>query len=118
VIANSPAQYTKQKGFCEDLDEGKYSLPLIHALGRCETFGPTHPKDNTILRNLLSQRHVAGRMSLEQKQLFLEHLKEQGSLEYTRHALDALQMQLTDLAQQMGMLENEMLKALLEALKV
>ncbi|KAG7289912.1 hypothetical protein NEMBOFW57_006289 [Staphylotrichum longicolle] len=114
------ADYTKQKGFCEDLDEGKYSLPLIHALGRCETYGPTTTNDgkNTVLRNLLSQRHVAGKMSLEQKKLFLEHLRKQGSLEYTRHALDALQVELKCLAAQMGMLENDMLKGLLEALKV
>lgn len=57
-------------------------------------------------------------MSLEQKKLFLEHLRKQGSLEYTRHSLDALQVQLKCLAAQMGMLENEMLKGLLEALKV
>jgi fusicocca-2,10(14)-diene synthase/ophiobolin F synthase len=67
---------------------------------------------------LLSQRHVAGRMSLDQKKLFLEHLQGQGSLEYTRHALDALQAELKGMANQMGMLENEELKALLGVLKV
>ncbi|KAK4034307.1 isoprenoid synthase domain-containing protein [Parachaetomium inaequale] len=114
------ADYTKQKGFCEDLDEGKYSLPLIHALGRCGKSGAsgTNARDTMVLRNLLSQRHVEGRMNLDQKKLFLEHIKQRGSLEYTRQALDALQTELKSLAEQMGMLKNAHLKALLEVLKV
>ncbi|KAK4151149.1 isoprenoid synthase domain-containing protein [Chaetomidium leptoderma] len=111
------ADYTKKKGFCEDLDEGKYSLPLIHALGRGGGAKVTGT-DTALLRNLLSQRHVTGRMSLDQKKLFLEHLKARGSFEYTRQALDALQAKLKGLAEQMGMLSDEKLKGLLEILKV
>ncbi|KAL2129754.1 hypothetical protein VTI74DRAFT_7344 [Chaetomium olivicolor] len=109
-----------EKGFCEDLDEGKYSLPLIHALGRAG--GHKRSEGNTgdamLLRNMLAQRHMAGRMSLDQKQLFLELLKARGSLEYTRQAMDALQVELRGLAEQMGMLKNDMLRGLLEVLKV
>lgn len=74
--------------------------------------------DTALLRNLLSRRHVTGKMSLDQKKLFLEHLKARGSFEYTRQALDALQAKLKSLAEQMGMLSDEKLKGLLEILKV
>ncbi|KAK4101104.1 terpenoid synthase [Parathielavia hyrcaniae] len=114
------ADYTKQKGYCEDLDEGKYSLPLIHALGQCDNVNA--PKmganETSVLRNLLSQRHVAGRMSLAQKKLFLEHLTARGSLEYTRQALNELQAELRDLSSQMNMRDNEDMKGLLAFLRV
>ncbi|KAK3304736.1 isoprenoid synthase domain-containing protein [Chaetomium strumarium] len=81
------ADYTQQKGFCEDLDEGKYSLPLVYALGGCKSDEPgsaattATPKPTALLlRNLLSQRHVSGRMGLDQKKLFLEYLEQQGGL--------------------------------------
>ncbi|KAH6641834.1 isoprenoid synthase domain-containing protein [Chaetomium tenue] len=117
------ADYTKQKGFCEDLDEGKYSLPIIHALGRSDDSRPSNlmTKANshvTILQNLLSQRHIAGKMTLDQKHLFLEHLKQTGSLEYTRQAMGTLQLELKSLAREMGMHSNEKLAGLLETLKV
>lgn len=124
VTANArPCQYTKQKGFCEDLDEGKYSLTLIHALGRCKDNGSstTDPRDalsTALLRNLLSQRHVSGKMSLDQKKLFLEYLEARGSLEYTRLAVDTLQTELHRLAEQLGMQQNEHLTKLLETLQV
>lgn len=120
MLTADDIQYTKQKGFCEDLDEGKYSLPLIYALGGCSHSegSKTNVRDTTLLRNLLSQRHVAGRMSLDQKKLFLEQLKARGSFEYTRQALHELQTKLKSLAEQMGMLENESLRGLLEVLKV
>jgi geranylgeranyl pyrophosphate synthase len=79
------AEYTAQKGFAEDLDEGKYSLPLIHGLQsllRHET---------VLLRNLLSQRRVAGCSPLiEHKTLILELMKQAGSLEFTERALRKL----------------------------
>ncbi|KAK3307854.1 isoprenoid synthase domain-containing protein [Chaetomium strumarium] len=107
------ADYTKQKGFCEDLDEGKYSLPLIHALSRAGL-----PSGSTVLQNLLAQRHVQGRMSLAQKKLVLQQLQQQGSLAHTQRAVHALQAVLRDMAEKMNMMENEELKRLLEGLKV
>ncbi|EAQ85668.1 hypothetical protein CHGG_06921 [Chaetomium globosum CBS 148.51] len=117
------ADYTKQKGFCEDLDEGKYSLPIIHALSRCGNSKSSDIKSKAnshvaILQNLLSQRQIAGKMTLDQKNLFLEHLKQTGSLEYTRQAMGALQLELKSMAREMGMHNNEKLAGLLEALKV
>jgi len=111
-------KYTKQKGFCEDLDEGKYSLPLIHALGHCKQLPNLRSHGTVVLRNLLAQRHVTGRMTMEQKKLFLQHIEAQGSLDYTRQAMQELQVELKSLAEQMGMLRNEQLKNLMETLKV
>lgn len=57
-------------------------------------------------------------MSLAEKKLFLEHLTARGSFEYTRQALHELQVELKDLSSQMGVLNNENMKGLLEVLKV
>ncbi len=57
-------------------------------------------------------------MTLEQKKLFLEQLNKQGSLEYTRKALDVLQGEMKRLAGAMGFLKNAKLTGLLEVLKV
>ncbi|KAL2194458.1 isoprenoid synthase domain-containing protein [Corynascus similis CBS 632.67] len=118
------SDYAKQKGFCEDLDEGKYSLAVIHALGRCKDTGTSTISDTkdglhtAVIQNLLSQRRVSGGMSLDQKRLFLEYLKDGGSLEYVRRAVDALQGELRSMAEQMNMRENESLKVLMEMLRV
>jgi hypothetical protein len=74
--------------------------------------------DAGLLRSLLSERHVAGRMSLHQKKLFLEHLTARGSLEYTRQVVGELQNELKRMAERMGMLNNEKLKDLLKVLMV
>ncbi|RAR00829.1 geranylgeranyl diphosphate synthase [Stemphylium lycopersici] len=84
-----------QKGFAEDLDEGKYSLPLIHALQSLSRH------ETVMLRNLLSQRRVAGCSPLiEHKTLILELMKQAGSLEFTERALRKL----------MGEIESDMRK--------
>ena len=57
-------------------------------------------------------------MTFDQKKLCLEYLNEQGSLEYTRHAVAALQLELKKMAEQMGMLNNEKLTTLMGILKV
>ena len=120
MLTNHNPQYTKQKGFCEDLDEGKYSLPLIHALGACGTteISGIAAHDAVLLRSLLSQRHLAGRMSLHQKKLVLEHLTARGSLKYTRQTVGELQNELKRMAEGLGMLDNETMKELLQVLMV
>jgi uncharacterized protein (DUF2267 family) len=57
-------------------------------------------------------------MTVEQKHLFLEQLEQTGSLEYTRQALGALQLELNVLGEQMGIRENKDLAGVLENLKV
>jgi geranylgeranyl pyrophosphate synthase len=79
-------QYAMQKGFCEDLDEGKFSLPLIHALG--------HTDKGLQLRGLLRQRRQKGQCTLEQKHLILAHMREAGSLVYALQTLQALHAEL------------------------
>jgi fusicocca-2,10(14)-diene synthase/ophiobolin F synthase len=98
---------------------------LVYALGGCNKSEsePAIPKKDAaataLLRNLLSQRHISGRMGLDQKKLFLEYLDQQGGLAYTRRSLDALQAELKALAARMGVRgENSSLMELLETLKV
>ncbi|KAI0404815.1 terpenoid synthase [Xylaria palmicola] len=69
-------EYTAQKGFCEDLDEGKFSLPLIHAL--------THTDKPLQLSGLLHERRRKGRCTNEQKQCILACMRDAGSLTYLR----------------------------------
>ncbi|KAI0520768.1 terpenoid synthase [Xylaria bambusicola] len=75
-------EYTAQKGFCEDLDEGKFSLPLIHALA--------HTDKAVHIQGLLRERHRKGRFTKEQKQYILTHIRGAGSLAYVLQLLRAL----------------------------
>ena len=107
--------YTRQKGFCEDLDEGKYSFPLIHALNTKGT------RCSLQLEALLHSRRENGCLSREAKELVLEHLSEVGSMEYTRRLLEDLRRQIGDemarLERIMGG-ENWILRLLMSKLKV
>ncbi|KAH8598382.1 isoprenoid synthase domain-containing protein [Bisporella sp. PMI_857] len=88
--------YTNQKGFCSDLDEGKYSLPLIHALRESD------PE----LESTLKQRLQPGGLSVNSKQWILDRLMEKGSLQYTERQLEllyaAIEDCLTDLEKKTG----------------
>jgi geranylgeranyl pyrophosphate synthase len=102
-----------QKGFCEDLDEGKFSLPLIHAL--------SHTDKGLQLRGLLRQRRQKGHCTLEQKHLILAHMREAGSLVYALHLLQALHTEMdgevTRLEGVFGQVNHE-LRLMLALLKV
>ncbi|KAF5617217.1 geranylgeranyl diphosphate synthase [Fusarium tjaetaba] len=106
------SQYTDQKGFCEDLDEGKYSLTLMHAL---------QSDSSGLLTNILSMRRVQGRLTTQQKMLVLEVMKANGSLEWTSALLGMLH---TRVLAEIGSLEvslnrdNPALRALVERLKL
>jgi geranylgeranyl pyrophosphate synthase len=109
------AEYTQTKGFCEDLDEGKYSLPVIHMLQTLPAY------QNDLLRNLLTQRRVSGSMSSEHKHLVLDLMKQAGSLAYT---VDAIRLLQHDMDHELDAVESETgivnfeLRALLEMVKV
>ncbi|KAI6774713.1 hypothetical protein HG530_001471 [Fusarium avenaceum] len=105
-------KYSDQKGFCEDLDEGKYSLTLIHAL---------QSDSSGFLTNILSMRRVHGKLTAEQKMLVLEVMKANGSLDWTSVLLGMLHSRVLA---EIGTLEvrmnkdNPAMKALVERLKL
>ena len=106
-------QYTQQKGFCEDLDEGKFSFPLIHAIQNSSL--------KIQLLSILQERRAVGKLSLEQKQLVLDHMNRTKSLEYTKTCLDIL---FNEIKQEVRAVEtafgteNPILKLLLEKVRV
>lgn len=89
------SQHTGQKGLCEDLDEGKFSYPLIHAL--------VSQPENCQLRAILQQSRSAGSLDVPQKHCVLEHLHQAGSMEYTVKTLQRLMGEITD---QIRLMEN------------
>jgi geranylgeranyl pyrophosphate synthase len=107
------AGYNHHKGFCEDLDEGKYSFPIIHAL--------SSERQAQILRELLCLRRTPEGLSHEHKVLILERLEQAGSFQYTTDVLKQIQgrvdVQLTRLEHITG-LDNWILRALLQRLEV
>ncbi|KAI2821706.1 hypothetical protein CBS133816_9483 [Aspergillus niger] len=79
---NLAEEYTGQKGFCEDLDEGKFSFPLINA----HKFLP----ETSDIRNILKQGRRSGGLGIAQKQRVLGWLHESGSMTYTERTLRSL----------------------------
>ncbi|PLB50378.1 geranylgeranyl pyrophosphate synthase [Aspergillus steynii IBT 23096] len=74
-------EYTVSKGFCEDLDEGKFSFPLIHTLN-------TQP--NPQIEEILHEGRVRGGLSKPMKLLVLEQIRKAGSMEYSEKRLSEL----------------------------
>ncbi|KAL4938163.1 hypothetical protein BDV06DRAFT_215327 [Aspergillus oleicola] len=85
---NLTEEYTGQKGFCEDLDECKFSYPLIHAL-------TSQPK-NVQLRGILQQSRSAGGLDVPLKETVLSHIRRAGSMQYTEAKLGELMDKITD----------------------
>ncbi|KAF4231839.1 hypothetical protein CNMCM6457_005138 [Aspergillus fumigatiaffinis] len=110
---NLTEEYTGQKGFCEDLDEGKFSFPLIHALS-------SRPK-NFQLRGILQQSRICGGLDISLKECALHHIREAGSMEYTEKTLSALMYRIDDSLQSLERQNgspNWILRLLLHRLKV
>ncbi|XP_050453529.1 terpene synthase-like [Cataglyphis hispanica] len=95
--------YTENKSYCEDLTEGKFSFPIIHAL-------TTNPNDSQI-RNILKQRTA----SIEVKRYCVELLEKFGSFKYTRNVLEKLEMKARDEIERLG--GNPYLIKILDELK-
>jgi geranylgeranyl diphosphate synthase type 3 len=73
----SPA-YTSNKGECEDLTEGKFSFPIIHAI-RANT-------SNLVLLNILRQKTE----DVEVKRYAVKYMEDVGSFRYTKEVIDVL----------------------------
>ncbi|KAJ5309708.1 uncharacterized protein N7443_002169 [Penicillium atrosanguineum] len=84
------AQYTEQKGFADDLSEGKISLPLLFAL---EAKGPERGR----LLSILQQRKTTGSISVELRKLALQDIVAAGGLTRTKGVILNLQEEVNNL---------------------
>ncbi|CAJ0963168.1 unnamed protein product [Ranitomeya imitator] len=72
-------EYTENKSFCEDLTEGKFSFPTIHAIW-------SRP-ESTQVQNILRQRTE----NVDIKKYCVHYLEKVGSFEYTKQTLRELE---------------------------
>jgi len=72
------SKYHEHKSFCEDITEGKFSFPIIHAIN-------SRPKDTRLI-NILKQRTE----DVDVKKYAVQYLEETDSLTYTRAKLITL----------------------------
>lgn len=70
--------YSSLKGLCEDLTEGKFSFPVIHAI-RADP-------SNQILINILKQKTT----DEEVKRYALKYMESKGSFDYSKKVIDEL----------------------------
>lgn len=106
-------QYTSEKGFCEDLDEGKFSFPIVHAWH-------SQPSDLK-LRGILQERRASGSLSVPHKKMILDCLRHAGSMDHTMKTLKRLESDvytsLDNLEKQNGC-ENWVMRLLIHRLMV
>ncbi|XP_076172555.1 terpene synthase-like [Ptiloglossa arizonensis] len=77
-------EYAEKKSYCEDLTEGKFSFPIIHAIR-------SHPEDTRVI-NILKQRT----RDHDVKQYCIKILEKYGSFAYTRTVLEELDLKIRD----------------------
>jgi len=96
-------EYSDSKSYCEDLTEGKFSFPVIHAINH-------QPDDHQII-NIIRQRPK----DLEVKRYCVNLLEKFGSFAYTRETLRQLEAEANAEIQQLG--GNPHLEKVMEELK-
>lgn len=96
------SSYMMSKSFCEDLTEGKFSFPVIHAIH-------SNPADSRLI-NILRNRTE----DVDVKKHAVQWMNRCGSLEYTRETLKGLKLGVIAEIQLLG--GHERLEALLESL--
>ncbi|KAH9396538.1 Geranylgeranyl pyrophosphate synthase [Tyrophagus putrescentiae] len=97
------ATYEENKSYCEDLTEGKFSFPIIHAIRN-------HPDDKTLI-NIIKQRT----QNVELKRYAVNRLEAFGSFEYTMTTMNDLSDKAIKEVELLG--GNPYLNQLLEYLK-
>ena len=109
-------QYCEQKGFCEDLDKGKISYPLVTCACADQAYADR-------ILGIFRQHAFSSRKTLQRqtKVYILKLLEESGALNATRTKLEELE---ADIDQEIEHLEdvikteNPMLKILVEMLRI
>ncbi|KAH9498404.1 Geranylgeranyl pyrophosphate synthase [Bulinus truncatus] len=96
-------EYEANKSYCEDITEGKFSFPLIHAIR-------VNPGDNQVL-SILRQRTT----DYDVKKYCVQYLEKVGSFEYTRKVLVELETELLESVKSLG--GNPHLSALINELR-
>ncbi|KAJ3645854.1 hypothetical protein Zmor_023478 [Zophobas morio] len=96
------SKYATIRVYCDDLDEGKFSFPIIHAI-------QSHPEDNRLL-NMLKSRPL----TIESKKNFVEIMESFGSFEYTRNVLEDLKKGILEEVIKMKLERNLQLERVLE----
>ena len=81
----SSSTYTKNKGLCEDLTEGKFSFPVIHSIRAAP--------ENLQLINILKQRPTEE----EVKRYAVSYMESTGSFEYTKGVVRELRKKADEL---------------------
>lgn len=77
-------QYSAQKGFCEDLDEGKPSYPLAVCCSK-------DPAAQRIIMGIFREKQAGAPLGLHVKMQILDLFRRTGTLEHTWEALQELQ---------------------------
>ena len=109
-------EYSEQKGFCEDLDEGKFSFPIVHLLEE-------NPKYENLILGIFRQRQVASTTPLtqESKIQILECLERTGTFKATWQLLQDLEQRIEkeiELLESLSGETNPVMHLLLKTLSV
>ncbi|CAK4032504.1 Geranylgeranyl pyrophosphate synthase [Lecanosticta acicola] len=104
----SDTTYTNNKGLCEDLTEGKFSFPIIHAI--------RSDPSNLVLINILKQKTTDD----EVKRYAVAYMDRTGSFSYTRRVLRGLTKKALALVDEAdaGRGRAEAIKGILEQIRV
>lgn len=100
--------YTQNKGLCEDLTEGKFSFPIIHAI--------RSDPSNLVLINILKQKTQDD----EVKKYAVAYMERCGSFSYTRRVLRGLTKKALSLVDEVdeGQRKGDAVRSILERLRV
>ncbi|XP_070159211.1 terpene synthase isoform X1 [Polyergus mexicanus] len=103
-------EYTENKSYCEDLSEGKFSFPIIHAL-------TTNPDDRQIVSLIMPDKDILRQRTkdIEVKRHCIKLLEKFGSFKYTRSVLEEMDMQARIEIERLG--GNPLLIKILDELK-
>jgi len=104
----SSGLYTQNKGFCEDLTEGKFSFPVIHSI--------RSNQGNLELINILKQKT----QDEDVKRYAVKYMESTGSFEYSKKVIRELKIKAVQLIQEMdgGTGKGDAIKKILDRMDV